>query len=429
MIFDYNKKSSVVYNKIRKLGAGAFGVTYMVTQEGDITGKRYVLKTIGLDPKFKTDPTLIANVFNEVNVLAKIAKYGCKKTLLCYHDYFISFEDNKSYINIVTEAFDDAITLTELIKTNQKYQLYFTRRELLKIMNGLMEGLAYLHKIGIAHGDIKPDNILINKDLEIQIIDFGLSCSKNCRPSGTVLFASPEILKSLTGKKNIPLEDLQKADVFSMGIVFYLLANLEFPFQIQGRNPYIMIPKVQSIVEPLVDVVNKQVQKDEESPSLIYQYSDLDKQLNELELRSFSFSNDDKTQEEELIEEINKVRQNIKEYQSWYKSIKTFRVNNENDSSAIFTLFNFYNNKGKKIMSFYNFGQTDVDNKINALIESMLVISTKIKGGRPSAKRVLTEIRKTIELYNMPLSEDKQILLTPISATLMSPKTPKTPVF
>ena len=228
MILDLKKTSPTSYVKNSTLGSGSFGTTFLVSNNG----KNYVLKEIKLNSKN------ISEIFGEVNVLNKVAKYGCRPSLLCFKEYFI--DADAGTLNIVTEAFENCITLKEFILKCQKEKPkhFLSHKDLLKIFKSLLDALYFLHKIGVAHGDIKPENILIDKNLNTQLIDFGLSCTKHCKPSGTLLFASPEILKLIGSKSDISIGFLQTADVFSMGIVFYLLANLQFPFTISGNNPY-----------------------------------------------------------------------------------------------------------------------------------------------------------------------------------------------
>ena len=50
-----------------------------------------------------------------------------------------------------------------------------SEKEACKIFHEIIEGLEYMHKIGIAHRDLKPENVLIDFDGRAKIIDFGLS--------------------------------------------------------------------------------------------------------------------------------------------------------------------------------------------------------------------------------------------------------------
>ncbi len=67
------------------------------------------------------------------------------------------------------------------------------------IMDQLFDALGYLHKSGVVHGDIKPDNIMITGEGLAKLLDFGLISSGNAkrgdRMSGTARFLAPEILR------------------------------------------------------------------------------------------------------------------------------------------------------------------------------------------------------------------------------------------
>lgn len=55
----------------------------------------------------------VVDIFSEIYVLRKIARYGCTQRLLCFHDYFTDVE--KQHVSIVTEAYDGASTLAEFM--------------------------------------------------------------------------------------------------------------------------------------------------------------------------------------------------------------------------------------------------------------------------------------------------------------------------
>ena len=86
----------------------------------------------------------------------------------------------------------------------------------------------YLHDNNIAHRDIKPENILIDKNFEVKLADFGFATildegQKSKTVLGTERYMSPEIMGSSS-------YDAKRADVFSLGVVFYVLAKGNPPF-------------------------------------------------------------------------------------------------------------------------------------------------------------------------------------------------------
>jgi serine/threonine protein kinase len=88
-------------------------------------------------------------------------------------------------------------------------------------------GVQYIHNAGIAHNDIKPENIMVDCSGRAKLIDFG--CAKESLTAGdngkdgTLAYAAPELFKR--GSYNT-----QKADVWSLAILLYSMATGKLPF-------------------------------------------------------------------------------------------------------------------------------------------------------------------------------------------------------
>ena len=98
--------------------------------------------------------------------------------------------------------------------------------EVLKISSQIANGLKCLHSLGIIHRDIKLENI-VHVSNEFRLIDFGLSTIISSSEStldsyGTITYMSPEIIKK--EKYN------NKADIWSFGVVVYILLKKRLPF-------------------------------------------------------------------------------------------------------------------------------------------------------------------------------------------------------
>ncbi|MFT3788899.1 MAG: serine/threonine-protein kinase [Tepidisphaeraceae bacterium] len=91
-----------------------------------------------------------------------------------------------------------------------------TNADIVKVFIQVAEGLGAMHKAGFVHCDLKPANILMNRDGDVRIIDLGQACpigTKKARIQGTPDYISPEQVKLL------PVDE--RTDVYSLGATMY----------------------------------------------------------------------------------------------------------------------------------------------------------------------------------------------------------------
>ncbi|RGB35145.1 kinase-like domain-containing protein [Rhizophagus diaphanus] len=143
---------------VKVIGKGAFGEVRLV-QKAD-TGKIYAMKTLRKADMFKKDQ--LAHVKAERDVLAESDSPWVVQL-------FYSFQD-VSYLYLIMEFLPGGDLMTMLIK----YDTFSEDVTRFYIAECVL-AIEAIHKLNFIHRDIKPDNILIDKDGHIKLSDFGLS--------------------------------------------------------------------------------------------------------------------------------------------------------------------------------------------------------------------------------------------------------------
>jgi protein serine kinase H len=134
----------------------------------------------------------------------------------------------------------------------------FTERDATRVLQMVLDGLKYLHSLGIAHRDLKPENLLYyhpGHDSKILITDFGLSSTKRASDCymkttcGTPEYIAPEILarKPYTAQ----------VDLWAVGVITFILLSGTMPFDDENRTRLyrlIIKAKYSYAVEPWKDI-------------------------------------------------------------------------------------------------------------------------------------------------------------------------------
>jgi beta-lactam-binding protein with PASTA domain/predicted Ser/Thr protein kinase len=126
-------------------------------------------------------------------------------------------------------------------------------QEALSVMDPVLAGLAAAHQAGIAHRDVKPENVLITADGRVKVVDFGLARASaavsNTRAGtiiGSVSYIAPE---QVTGAKTD-----ERTDVYSAGIMLFEMLTGRVPFT--GETPLaVAYAHVNSDVPPVAALV------------------------------------------------------------------------------------------------------------------------------------------------------------------------------
>lgn len=209
-----------IYSFGRKLGQGSFGVVIEVTHRE--TGIKWAIKKVNRE---KAGSSAVKLLEREVNILKRVN-----------HEHIIHLEEvfeSPKRMYLVMELCEDGELKEILHKKGQ-----FTENETRHIIQSLASAIAYLHRRDIVHRDLKLENILVKSSdvdeenemkLNIKVTDFGLAVQKvggsetmfqsTC---GTPIYMAPEVISAH--------DYSQQCDVWSIGVIMYMLLCGEPPF-------------------------------------------------------------------------------------------------------------------------------------------------------------------------------------------------------
>ncbi|XP_072581338.1 myosin light chain kinase, smooth muscle isoform X10 [Vulpes vulpes] len=210
------QKVSDFYDIEERLGSGKFGQVFRLVEKK--TGKIWAGKF------FKA-----YSAKEKENIRQEISIMNClhhPKLVQCVD----AFEE-KANIVMVLEIVSGGELFERII--DEDFEL--TERECIQYMRQISAGVEYIHRQGIVHLDLKPENIMcVNKTgTRIKLIDFGLARKLENAGSLKVLFGTPEFV----APEVINYEPIGYAtDMWSIGVICYILVSGLSPFMGDNDN-------------------------------------------------------------------------------------------------------------------------------------------------------------------------------------------------
>jgi serine/threonine protein kinase/Flp pilus assembly protein TadD len=205
------------FEVIEELGKGGMGRVYRVLDTK--IDEEVALKLVR--PEIASDRKTIKRFSNELKLARQIShKHVCRM-------YDLSEEAGTHYI---TMEYVPGENLKSMIKMTKQ----FSASTAISIARQICEGLAEAHKYGVVHRDLKPGNIMIDKDGNVRIMDFGIARSieaKDITETGMII-GTPEYMspEQVTGE-----DEDSRSDVYSLGIILYEMLTGSLPFE--GKTP------------------------------------------------------------------------------------------------------------------------------------------------------------------------------------------------
>jgi serine/threonine-protein kinase len=211
------------YELVAKVAAGGMAEVYRAVLRGpDGFSKEYAIKK--MLPQLSDDPVLVQMFLDEARLASQLTHPN-----IC-QIFELGFDEGRHYIAM---EFLEGRVLSDLWKQAQQTGTPVDPMISAHIVARAAEGLAWAHErhgaddtpLGIVHRDVSPDNLMLTRDGQVKVLDFGIARASQRTTKtatglvrGKVAFMAPEQIRG-------EVVDA-RADVFSLGVVLFgLLSN------------------------------------------------------------------------------------------------------------------------------------------------------------------------------------------------------------
>ena len=207
------------YYLSRSLGEGGFAEVFYAYDTRFQPHRPVALKL--LYPQLLTDPQVCRDLQNEASALAAFNHPHILRVL--------DFEFSPTQAYLVTELAEGG-SLDNMLRPPGKPTIHLPLRQALIYLEQIAAALDEAHRAGMIHRDIKPKNILLDRQGRVLLADFGLAMTINHSVAlktmqsvfGTPEYTAPEVWEDKVGKAS---------DIYALGAVFFEMLAGQAPFQ------------------------------------------------------------------------------------------------------------------------------------------------------------------------------------------------------
>ncbi|KAL3118757.1 hypothetical protein niasHT_009605 [Heterodera trifolii] len=231
------------------IGSGAFANVFRARELiAAAPAERYrhvALKRINLSAIEKENQLMYQSVLNEVDIFKSLSHANIVK---CFYSFTeVSPHSGVKYLVLVLEYVNGGDLETWLQKSTNDCRVLLPEADLWRVFAQIADAVRYIHTKNIIHRDLKPPNVLMKKNNQAKLTDFGLSRqqdggSRANTVCGTPYYMSPERIRELVYTA--------KSDVWSLGCILYEMATLRSPFFGEKSNITSLTQKISDAEYP-----------------------------------------------------------------------------------------------------------------------------------------------------------------------------------
>ena len=213
------------YEILEELGRGAMGIVYKAYDP--VLDRLLALKTVQVTATGKQRQELVRRLRQEAQAAGRLD-----------HPNLITVFDagEAGGLCYIAMQFIKGPTLAQLMKDRPLLPL----PQVLTLFDQVCEGLQYAHERGIIHRDLKPSNLLITREGQAKIVDFGIAKLAESSHTTTGLILGTPSYMSPEQAQGTRLD--RRSDLFSLGAILYELLSGEKAFP--GNNPTAILYKI-----------------------------------------------------------------------------------------------------------------------------------------------------------------------------------------
>lgn len=197
------------------IGQGGMGAVYRARQPG--LDRLVAIKV--LPPESTTATGFPERFAREARALARLNH----PNIVGIYDFGRTAE-----LHFFIMEYVDGVNLRELKRGGR-----LSAREALQIVPQMCDALQFAHDEGIVHRDIKPENVMVDKRGRVKITDFGLAKLLGKEPENLQLTGAADVMGTphymAPEQLDKPRQVDHRADIYSLGVVFYELLTGELP--------------------------------------------------------------------------------------------------------------------------------------------------------------------------------------------------------